>query len=300
MYQQIDKNKRRSWLLIFAFMLLILGIGALLAYYLEGGEAIFLLAVLFSLGSVGISFYGGDKLILASVGAKQIEKKDDAELFRIVENLAITAGVPTPKVYIMPDEALNAFATGRNPEHASVAITSGLKSKLNKSELEAVMAHELGHVKNYDIRVALLTAVLFGMIVFIADMLWRVSFLGGSRRGRGSAAILPILLIAGILAPIAAQLIKLAISRKRELLADATSVILTRYPDAMITALQKIAQQPQIRGHNEAIAHMFIFPPFKAKSFFSKLFMTHPPIEERIAAIKEGYGIPKDQEYVSR
>ena len=292
MYQLIDKNKRRSWLLIFIFSLLILGIGWLLSYAVEGGYFILIIAVVFNLISVLISYYAGDKLVLSSVGAKQIQKNDDPELFRTVENLAITAGVPMPKVYLIPDQALNAFATGRDPNHASVAITKGLRRTLSKAELEAVMAHELSHVKNYDIRVMVITAILFGMIVFMADMLWRLAFSGRSRNKNAGLIMIPIIIAAAILAPLAAQMIKLAVSRKREFLADASSVMLTRYPQAMISALQKISRAPNIAGHNEAIAHLFIFPPIK-KSLLAKLFSTHPPIEERITAIEQGSGFAR-------
>lgn len=291
MYQLIDKNKRRSWLLILAFSILILAIGGLLSYVVEGGSIIFVFAVIFNIISVLISYYAGDKLVLASVRAKPIQKKDDPELFRIVENLAITAGVPMPKVYLINDHALNAFATGRDPEHASLAITQGLRQALSKAELESVMGHELSHVKNYDIRVMVLTAILFGMVVLLADILWRVAFSSGRSRSKNAGLIMiPIIIAAAILAPLAAQMIKMAISRKREFLADASSVMLTRYPQAMISALQKISKAPDINGHHEATAHLFIFPPFKIKSKMARLFSTHPPIEERVAAIQQGSG----------
>lgn len=287
MYQLIASNKRRSFFLVLVFSALVLGLGYLLSVSIEGGEAVFLGVLVFNLLSVLISFYAGDKIVLASTGAQQIEKADDPELFTTVENLAITAGLPMPKVYIIPDMGLNAFATGRDPQHASVAITHGLRQVLSKAELEAVMGHELSHVKNYDTRLMVLTAVLFGMVVLIADLLWRLSF-GGGRDRKGSAPIfLVFLLIAAILAPIAAQLIKFAISRRREYLADASSIMLTRYPEAMVSALQKISQAPIIAGHHEATAHLFIYSPLTSSSFAQKLFSTHPPLEERIAAIRE-------------
>jgi len=285
MYQLIASNKRRSFLLVFVFSALVLSLGYLLAVTVEGGEAIFIGVLLFTIISVLTSYYAGDKIVLASTGAKRIEKADDPDLFTTVENLAITAGVPMPAVYIIPDMGLNAFATGRDPEHASVAITHGLRQVLDKSELEAVMGHELSHVKNYDTRLMVLTAVLFGMVVLIADLLWRLSF-GGRDRKRSTPILLVLIVIAAILAPIAAQLIKFAISRRREYLADASSVMLTRYPDAMVSALQKISQAPMIAGHHEATAHLFIYSPLNA-SFTQRLFSTHPPLEERIAAIRE-------------
>jgi heat shock protein HtpX len=288
MYQLIAKNKRRSWALIASFFVIIAGIGYLLSLLTEDGYGLFAIALVFSFVSVLISFFAGDRLVLASVGAKPLDKQQDPELYRIVENLAITAGIPLPKIYLIPDEALNAFATGRDPQHASVAITIGLRRILTKTELEAVMGHELSHIKHYDIRVMLLTAVLVGMVLFLSDMLWRFSFSGDrdSRKNSGYLAI-PALLIGLILAPLAAQMIKLAISRRREFLADAGSVMLTRYPESMISALQKIAQAPTVRGHHEAIAHLFIYPPFKKTSFWAKLLSTHPPMEERIQAIVE-------------
>lgn len=289
MYNLIESNKRRSWLLMASFALIIAALAWAVSFFVQESEAVLVGGFLFSLISVLVGYYAGDKMVLASVGAQEMPKEADPELFRIVENLAITAGIPMPKVYLIPDAALNAFATGRDPEHASVAITSGLRQALNKTELEAVMGHELSHVKNYDIRVMLLAAVLCGMVVFIGDMLWRSSLHSRSNNDRKSAAnpaLLAVAVIAMILAPLAAQMIKLAISRRREFLADASSVMLTRYPEAMISALEKISQAPQIAGHNEAIAHLFIFPPFASRSFWSKLFSTHPPLEERIAVLK--------------
>lgn len=286
MYELIASNKRRSWFLLVTFSVLVLGLGYLISIVVQDGELIFLGAIAFNLVSVLFGYYAGDSVVLASVGAREMQKADDPELFNIVENLAITAGVPSPRVYLIPDMALNAFATGRDPEHASVAITAGLRQRLNKSELEAVMGHELSHVKNYDIRVMLLAAVLFGLVVLLADLLWRLAFSRRSDRNNGSIYLLPIIIAAAILAPIAAQLIKLAISRRREFLADADSVMLTRYPEAMVSALRKISQSPTVAGHHEATAHLFIYPPLKS-GFVSRLFSTHPPIEERIQAIEQ-------------
>lgn len=295
MYDLIESNKRKSWILIILFVIIIIILGVLMQQIFDFGTGIITLAALFSLISVSSSFFFGDKMILASVHAKQININDDPELFRIVENLSITAGIPVPKIYIIPDMALNAFATGRNPEKASVAITAGLRKILEKNELEAVMGHELSHVKNYDIRLMLLAAILAGMIIFIADILWRspLRHLSNSESRKNNLGILliPAIFVAVIGAPIAAQLIKLAISRKREFLADSSSVMLTRYPEAMISALQKISQSPTIQGHNEAIAHLFIYSPLKQKSFTSKIFSTHPPIEERIQAIQSAVNI---------
>lgn len=290
MYELIASNKRRSWLLLFVFSVLAIALGVLLSYAIEGGEIFVPIAVVFTIASSFIGFYAGDRIVLSSTGAVQISKEDDPELYTTVENLAITAGLPMPRVYVIPDNALNAFATGRDPAHASVAITLGLRKQLTKTELEAVMGHELSHVKNYDIRVMLLAAVLFGIVVLLADILWRAAFSGRRNRRDGSIYILPIVLVAALLAPIAAQLIKFAISRRREFLADADSVMLTRYPEAMISALQKISQSPVLAGHHEATAHLFIYSPLRGGGI-SRLFSTHPPIEERIAALRQAANI---------
>lgn len=287
MYQLIAKNKRRSFLLIVVFSLLVLGLGYALSLYTRDGEILFLGIFVFNLIAILVSFYGGDKLALATTGARRIEKADDPELFNIVENLALTAGIPMPAVYIIPDQALNAFATGRDPQHASVAITVGLRQVLDRNELEAVMGHELSHVKHYDTRLMMLTAVLFGMVTLIADLLWRLAFRGDRDRKSAAPIFLVAALAAAVLAPIAAQLIKFAISRQREYLADGGAVLLTRYPEAMISALQKISSNAQLSGHHEATAHMFIYSPLRPESFVSKLFSTHPPLAERIAAIQE-------------
>lgn len=291
MRELIQKNKRRSTFLIVLFLLVVIGLGYLLSYLSGDGGVYVIIALLYGFFSIIGSYFVGDKLILSSVQAKEIQKEDDPELFTTVENLAITAGIPMPKVYLIPDQALNAFATGRSPEHASVAITYGLRSQLTKAELEAVMGHELSHIKHYDIRVMLYTAVLVGMVIFLSDILWRVAIGGGNRNSRNSKGSGPIILIALLLgligAPIAAQLIKLAISRRREYLADAGSAMLTRYPEAMISALQKIAQAPKLNGHHDSIAHLFIYPPVKKASLRERLFSTHPPIEERIKALQE-------------
>lgn len=288
MYELISANKRRSWILIIAFSVVILLLGWLLSYTSNNGSLFLIYAIIINVVMVITSYYSGDKLVLASVRAQKVNKSDDPELFLIVENLAIASGIPTPQVYLIPDAALNAFATGRDPEHASVAITVGLRQLLTKTELEAVMAHELSHIKNYDIRVMLLAGVLLGVIVFLSDFLMRSMFY--SKRSRdnnnGALILIPIAILSAILAPLIGQMIKFAISRKREYLADASGVMLTRYPEAMISALQKISQRPALTGKHEAIAHMFIFPPFK-KSSWAKLFSTHPPIEDRINSIKE-------------
>lgn len=247
------------------------------------------------LSSVGSYFYS-DKIVLATSGAKQIKKSDNPELFRIVENLSIASGLPMPKVYIIDDPSPNAFATGRNPKHASVAATTGILERLTEAELEGVMAHELSHVKNFDTRLLMITAVLVGFIALLTDIFMRNLFWGGMGRrdnedNRANAVFLVVGIILAILAPIIASLIQLAVSRKREFLADASGALLTRYPEGLASALEKIAADPRpLRTASNATAHLFIVNPLKGKkvqSFFVNLFNTHPPLEERIKILRE-------------
>lgn len=245
-------------------------------------------AVAFSIISSLVSYYAGDKIALKSTGARHIQKEDNPYLYRMVENLCITAGLPVPKVHIIDSPALNAFATGRDPEHASIAVTSGLMAALENEELEGVIAHELAHIQNYDIRVMTIVVVLVGTLALIADMFWRMSFFGGGdnrdNKTGGILAIVGIVLI--LVSPIVAELIKLAVSRKREYLADASGALLTRYPEGLARALEKIsASAEKLRTANAATAHMFISNPFKSKGF-TKFFSTHPPAEDRIAKLR--------------
>ncbi|MFH0814649.1 MAG: M48 family metallopeptidase [Candidatus Falkowbacteria bacterium] len=292
MYSQIDSNKRKSIFLIFIFFILIAGIGYILSRVLNYGYSPLVVAVVISMFMVGISYFAGDKIALVSAGAKSISKEENPYVYRIVENLCIAAGLQTPKVYIINDPAPNAFATGRNPEHSSIAITTGLIQIMENEELEGVIAHELSHVKNYDVRLATLVVVLVGALSIIADMFTR-SFLFGGRRlnnnknSGGILAIVGIILI--ILSPIIGQLIQLAISRKREFLADASGALLTRYPEGLARALEKISQykQPMQRFSN-ATAHLFFASPyFSSKRILSSLFSTHPPIEQRVKALRD-------------
>lgn len=231
-----------------------------------------------------IVYYSGTKMSLAVNGAKQIEKKDDPRLWRIVENLSITDGLPMPKVYIMEDPALNAFATGRNPQNAAVCATTGILQALDDKELEGVMAHELGHVKNYDIRVSMIAFALVAVIGLITDLIWWMSW-GRDREPNQWIAIMG--LVAIVLAPIVATMIQLAISRKREYLADATGALTTRYPEGLASALEKISQQGSATSRaNSSTAHLFFANPLKSGSF-SGLFSTHPPIEDRIRILRE-------------
>lgn len=243
--------------------------------------------------SVG-SYYFSDQVVLSITGAGAIEKSDNPELFRIVENLAIAGGLPMPKVYIIHDPSPNAFATGRDPKHASIAVTTGILERLSKSELEGVIAHELSHVKNFDTRLMAVAAVLVGFIAIIADLFMRGLIWGGIREERedrkGQGLFIILGLVFALIAPLVATFIQLAISRKREFLADASGALLTRYPEGLAKALQKISSDPlPLRGATSATAHLFIVNPFKGRGFhgwFAGLFSTHPPIEERIKILR--------------
>lgn len=285
MYEQIASNKRRTWLLLGGFLILLWALAFLIgkAY---GQPGILFYIGIFSIGYALISYFVGDKMALAVNGCKQIEKKDDPRLWRTVENLAITDGLPMPKVYIMDDPAPNAFATGRDPNHAAVCATSGLLQIMNDTELQGVMAHELGHVKNLDMRVNTLAFALVGVISMIADFFLRWTFWGDRDRENNQAA-LALALIAAIIAPIAASLLQLAISRRREYLADATGALTTRYPEGLADALGKIQQVGSVtQRQNTSTAHMFFANPLKGHSLLN-LFSTHPPIPARIKALRE-------------
>lgn len=287
MYSQITANKRKTWVLIAIFVVFIIGLAFVLQQWQGYGPESILLAGAFSLVMTLFSYFAGDKLALSSSGAKRIQQTDNPYVYRLVENLAITAGLPVPKVYIINSPALNAFATGRDPQHASIAITTGLIEALENEELEGVIAHELSHIQNYDIRVMTVVIVLVGLVSIVAN--W-ITHIGGGRRsddsGRGSLfAIVGLVLL--LLSPIIAEMIKLAVSRKREYLADASGSLLTRYPEGLARALEKIsASTTPLATANTATAHLFISNPFKRKSI-SSLFSTHPPIAERIKRLRD-------------
>jgi heat shock protein HtpX len=290
MYNQISENKTRTWMLIIIMMSFTLLLATILCLVagLTSSEA-FVLGGVFTSVYAFISYYFSDKIALASSGAKSIAKAEAPELYNLVENLCIANGQPMPGLYIVQDESPNAFATGRDPQHASIAFTTGILRILDKKELEGVAAHELSHVKNYDIRVMTIVVVLVGAVMLISDILLRSSF-GGNKKEGGTALVL-IGLVLAILSPIFAQIIQLAVSRQREYLADASGALLTRYPEGLASALQKIssASKPLDRA-NHATAHLFISNPFGSKEktrrpWFSKLFATHPPVEERVARL---------------
>lgn len=289
LYTQQSKNIRKTWLLVGVFLSVILGLGYFLSvYYNNPGILVF--AFIFSLVMNIASFWFSDKIALASARAVPADEKEYMELHRIVENLAITAGLPKPRVYIIPDMSPNAFATGRNKEHAAVAVTIGLLQILDRSELEGVIAHELAHIGNRDILLQSMVVVLVGFVSLLANIFLRSMAWGGGgnnddRKGGNVLAIVGVILL--ILSPIIAQLIQLAISRKREFLADASGALLTRYPDGLARALQKINSAGiPMKSASDATAHMYISNPFGgAVKGIHKLFMTHPPVEERIKAL---------------
>ncbi|OGZ73817.1 MAG: zinc metalloprotease HtpX [Candidatus Staskawiczbacteria bacterium RIFCSPLOWO2_01_FULL_38_12b] len=293
-YTQADSNTRKTWFLVTGFLVFVIAVGWIFSQALQS-DAILYVAVFLSIAMSFGSYWWSDKLVLSMARATLIEKKDNPELYRVVENLCITAGLPLPKIYIINESQLNAFATGRNKNHAVVAVTCGLLDRLDKMELEGVIAHELSHIGNKDMLLGTVVVVLAGIISLLANFFLRISFFGG--RGRSSddnkaGALLMVLgLIAAILAPIAATLIKLAISRKREFLADADGALLTRYPDGLASALQKISDDvTPMKVANPASAHLYIDSPFNEKqnqNWFVKLFQTHPPIEDRIRALKD-------------
>ncbi|MBT6254477.1 M48 family metalloprotease [Candidatus Uhrbacteria bacterium] len=285
MYNEIASNKRKTVGLMIIFVLVVLAFGFGFGAYYGDYYAGLAIASIVSIGMTSISFFKSDKIALAASGAKVIKKSDNPMLWNTVENLAITAGLPMPRVAIMNDPALNAFATGRNYDHAVVAVTTGLLDKLTQVELEGVIAHEMSHVKNYDILLMTVVVVLVGTIALLADMM-RFGFYGGRGSKKGGNAIAIIALVLVILSPIIGQLIKLAVSRQREYLADASGALLTRYPEGLASALEKISQDShQFRKANHATAHMFISNPFKGKGI-KNAFSTHPPAEKRIERLR--------------
>jgi len=293
MYSQIDNNKRKTTLLMMVFTILVVLLGWVLGASYGYGHYGIIIAVIVSVIMTLSGFYAGDRVALASAGAKPIEKKDHPDLYNLVENLAIGAGLPTPKIYVMQDPSANAFATGRDPEHASIAVTTGLLQIMTRQELEGVLAHELSHIKNYDIRVMTIVVILVGIILLLSDILLRSVIFGkrDNEQGNQAAIVLFVIGIAlAILSPLFAQLIKLAVSRSREYLADASGALLTRYPEGLAKALEKIAQHDRpLQKANHATAHLFLANPFDphVTKRFEHWFSTHPPIEKRIEKLRE-------------
>lgn len=289
LYSQADSNVRRTWVLMTTFFIAVIGIGWALSYAL-GNPGILYIAVFISIAMNVGSYWYSDKLALMSTGAKPISKEAAPDLYNIVENLAIAQGMPMPKVYIINDPAPNAFATGRDPKHGVVAVTTGLLTLLERSELEGVIAHELSHIKNRDTLVMTVVVVLLGFVTLLSDFFLRSMMYGqgGDRDNRLGAIMVVAGVALAILSPFIAQLIQLAISRKREFLADASGALMTRYPEGLASALNKISSyRAPMRTANDATAHLFISSPFGAQSLkgLHKLFMTHPPVEERVKAL---------------
>lgn len=300
MYELIARNKRNSWFLLTGIFLFACLVGYIFGLSLGDPEAgIFLcgIAGIFTIFSALFSYFAGPSMIMAVSRAKKIEKKDHPQLWNVVEELSIASGSPIPEIYIIDDTAPNAFATGRNPQHAKIAITKGLLSKLNRDELQGVMAHELSHIQNYDILFTTLVTVLVGMIALLCDFFLRSMLYGGRRRssssrggkgGGGQALILVLALFLAILAPIIAKLVQLAISRQREYLADASGALLTRYPPGLASALEKIAGDKDVlEAANRATAPLYIVNPIKSfEKRAQNMFSTHPPIQDRIKRLK--------------
>jgi heat shock protein HtpX len=293
LYQQQSANIRKTWFIMFLFTLFITTLAYVYGKASGYGLSYAGIALIFSgITSIG-SYFFSDKLVLATTGAREIKEENYPDYYHVVENLAIADGLPMPKVYVVDDPSPNAFATGRDYKHAVVCATTGILQILNKPELEGVIAHELSHVKNYDIRLMGIVSILVGFIAIIADMFMRSMWFGGRRddEDRGSNGIFVILgIVFALLSPIIATLIQLAVSRRREFLADASGALLTRYPEGLASALEKISANPRpLARASNATAHLFIINPFKdktTKAWFSSLFNTHPPIEERIKILR--------------
>ncbi len=296
-YTHSDSNKRKTWFLLTGFLVFIILVGYIFSMAMDN-EGILVFAVLFSIFSSFFSYWFSDKIVLAMSDAKEVTHENARELYHLVENLCITAGLPLPRIYIIDDTAPNAFATGRDPEHAVIAVTTGLLQKLEKSELEGVIAHELSHIGNRDILLATIVTVLVGVIVLLADWFRRWTFWGGGRRrdsekggGQLQLIIMVLAVVLSILAPVFAYLMQFAISRKREFAADADGALLTRYPEGLARALEKISGDNEpLEVANRATAHLYISSPFKTDrsgvGWFASLFMTHPPVRERVAALR--------------
>jgi heat shock protein HtpX len=292
LYTQQSTNIQKTWGLMAGFLVLVIFIGWFASIYFRN-QSILYFFVLFSLGMNFFSYWYSDKIVLKISGAVPVTKEQYRDLWNTLENLCISVGTPMPKLYVIPEQAPNAFATGRDEHHAAIAVTTGLLTILDKTELEGVLAHELSHIRNRDILVMTIVVVLVGFITIVSDFMLRSAMWGGGRDNNRDGRLQMILLLAGIvlaiLTPIFATIIQLAVSRKREFLADASGALLTRYPEGLANALRKISAYPaEMAKANHATAHMYISNPFKGKhnvGFMAKLFLTHPPVEERIAAL---------------
>ena len=294
LYTFQESNIRKTWLLFTVFFAAVLGVGWVFSY-VYNSPGILIFASLFSIISALVSYWSSDKIALALSRAQPIEKKDAPQLYNVIENLTITAGLPMPRIYITPEKQINAFATGRDPKHAAIAVTAGALERLNKTELEGVPAHELSHVGNRDILVSTVAVVLAGVISMVSDFFLRSMFFGGFRSNddendRNVCVLAIVGIILAFLAPLGAALMQLAVSRRRESLADTSGALLTRYPEGLAAALEKIAADTTpMQSARNSTAHLWIDNPFKGKkvSWINRLFMTHPPIQERIAVLRK-------------
>ncbi len=298
MYEQITRNKWRSFFLILFFLCLIFALSWAFGELTGWGTEGLIIAVVIAVAMTFGSYYASDKIVLAISRARPVKKEDYPYLYNVVEGLAIAAGLPKPRCYVIDDTAPNAFASGRNPENSVIVVTTGLLQKLNRAELEGVIAHEMSHIKNYDVLVQTLAVVMVGVVALLSDWTLRTFFWGGGRKrsrersgggGNAAAVFVVVALVLAILSPLVAQLLRLAISRKREFLADANGALLTRYPPGLASALKKLsADREPLEAANKATAHLYIVNPLKDfKGKVNKLFSTHPPIEERIAALEK-------------
>jgi len=293
LYTHQGENVRKTWLLMFIFLVIVIALGWVFSQVLNE-PAILYIAIIFSIGMNFFSYWSSDKIALKMSGAVEADRGQYRDLLNIVENLSITAGLPVPKTYIINDPSPNAFATGRNKEHAAIAVTTGLLNILNKTELEGVIAHELSHIGNKDILLSTVVVVLVGFVALLSDLFIRMSFYGGIKRDSDNKAggiIVIVGFVLAILTPFVAMLIQLAISRKREFLADASGALLTRYPEGLASALEKISQNSTpLKKASKATAHLYISDPYKKgqkkTSSLTKMFMTHPPVEERVRMLR--------------
>ncbi|MBM3306376.1 MAG: zinc metalloprotease HtpX [Candidatus Aminicenantes bacterium] len=303
MYEQISRNKWKSAGLVLFFVAFIFLLTWFFQYLTGWGTGGLVLAAVISFGMAFVGYYTSDKIVLAISRARPVTQDEFPHLYNVVDGLAIAAGLPKPRCYVIEDSAPNAFATGRNPQNAVICVTTGLLDKLNRVELEGVVAHEMSHIKNYDVRLQTMVVVMAGIVALLSDWMLRSFLWGGGRRrggigrsrsgGSGGGGAQGVIIVVGLvlaaLSPLIAQLVRLAVSRKREFLADASAAMLTRYPPGLASALRKISgDREPLEAANKATAHLYIVNPLKnVKGSFNKLFSTHPPIEERIAALEK-------------
>ncbi|MFH1588120.1 MAG: zinc metalloprotease HtpX [Candidatus Diapherotrites archaeon] len=289
-YEEISSNKRMTWILVGFFLIFIVIIGLVFDYAFDAGGFILILAVIFSIIYSLIAFWKSDSIVLAISRARPATKEENQILVNVAEEMTIASGIPMPKLYVIDDTAMNAFATGRDPEHGIVCVTTGLLAKMNREELQGVIAHEMSHIKNYDIRLMTIVSVLVGLSVLLSDLFLRMTFFGGGRRdSKGGHWIFIVLaIVLAILTPVIAQIINFSISRKREFLADASAAEMTRQPRGLANALRKLSGDKEIlEAANKATAHLYIADPLKGQKMWMKsMFSTHPPIEERIKKLE--------------